>query len=440
MRARLLAAGPYWLAVLGIGLLVRLALAIGTEVYFDETYYWTWSRALAWSYFDHPPMIAWAIAAMGIRGTALLSGLGAMGLVFLLARETYGENAAAVRAAALFGVAPAAVLAGFIATPDSTLLLFWAATLWALKRERWALAGVLAGLAFLSKYNAVLLGPVVLLACVWERRFPRGVWWTLLLAILVGSPVVLWNAANDWVGFEFQLRHGLGGRGGLASFGEFLGGQLAMAGPVVFVLALFWIFRGPREQRLLRIATAVPLVFFGVAALRTRGEANWAGMAYVAACVGVAGMSARWTRIAAAASALVCVLGASHLLFPVVEPKRDVALQRLHGWEVLASLSEESPAAIFAPSYQLASEAAYHARVPTDVVGGYRKSQYDVWPELELAPGAEALWLSEGPAPPEELTRRFARIQGPRILEGTFRGRVLHRFSVWRLGDFGGQR
>ena len=37
----------------------------------DEAYYWAWSRQLDWSYFDHPPMIAWMIKAATLLGEQL---------------------------------------------------------------------------------------------------------------------------------------------------------------------------------------------------------------------------------------------------------------------------------------------------------------------------------------------------------------------------------
>ena len=35
----------------------------GTDIYFDEAYYWQWAQHLDWGYYDHPPLVAWLIAA-----------------------------------------------------------------------------------------------------------------------------------------------------------------------------------------------------------------------------------------------------------------------------------------------------------------------------------------------------------------------------------------
>lgn len=433
------------LALLAVSVGVRLALALGTDIYFDEAYYWQWAQHLAWGYYDHPPLIAWLIAALGVRPAALLCGVGTVAAVWGLARDVHGSREAAWRAAALWSVVPAAILGGVWATPDAPLLLFWALALWALWRERWVLAGLASGLALLSKYPGVLLAVVFLATAVRTRRLPAGAWLTALLGVLLFLPVVLWNAHRDWVGFAFQLRHGLGGQGGLATFGEFLAGQLALGGPVLLPLALAYAVRGPREQFLLRVAAVVPLLFFGYAALRTRGEANWPAAAYIAACVGVAGMRPVWFRAAVFSGLAVVLAVGSHLLFPLLRFERDVPLMRTHGWSTLSALAEpgrlfpgaeaRQAAVIYAPSYQLASQVAHYSGAVTDTAGGARKSQYDLWPEPRLVPGQDALWCSEGPEPPQELTARFTDVEGPVELHADFRGRRVHTFRVWRLRE-----
>jgi 4-amino-4-deoxy-L-arabinose transferase-like glycosyltransferase len=434
--------GGVFLALLGLAALVRVALSAGTDLYFDEAYYWQWSQTLAWGYFDHPPLVAWLIALMGVRTSALLCGVATVAVVALLARDVYGSPAAGLRAGALFSVVPAAVLAGVWVTPDTPLLLFWALTLWALHHERWVLAGLAAGFAMLAKYPALLLGAAYLVVAARERRLPRGIWVTLGLGALLFLPVVLWNARHDWVGFAFQLNHGLGGRGGLKTFGEFLLGQLGMAGPGLFLFTLWWAFRGPREQLLLRAAALLPLLVFGLAAMRTRGEANWPAMAYVSACVGLAGAPRRWQLAAGVGALLITLGGASHILFPVVKPQRDVLLSRAHGWRELDALTtparlfpgapEAPPAAVWTPSYQLASQVAYYAHVHTGVAEG-RVSQYDLWPEPPLSPGQDALWVSEYEEPPASLTQRFTRVEGPVEIPAEYLGRRVHTFRVWRL-------
>ena len=59
----------------------------------DEAYYWLWSRRLAASYYDHPPMVAYLIrlgtglfgdTILGVRSMAVLAMIAASGLLYLL--------------------------------------------------------------------------------------------------------------------------------------------------------------------------------------------------------------------------------------------------------------------------------------------------------------------------------------------------------------------
>ncbi|MCP3164678.1 ArnT family glycosyltransferase [Myxococcus qinghaiensis] len=430
------------LALVGVALAVRCVLALGTDVYFDTAYYWQWAQRLDWGYYDHPPLIAWLIAALGIHGTALLCGVGTVAAVWGLARDVYQSREAAWRAAALWSVVPGGMVAGVWATPDSALLLFWTLALWALWRERWLWAGLASGLALLAKFPAVLLGVAFLLTALKFKRLPRGAWGTGALALLFLTPVLLWNARHDWVGIAFQLRHGLEGQGGWKTLGEFIGGQFAFGGPVLFPLALVYALKGPREQFLLRMAALVPLLFFGYASSRARGEVNWTTMAYLSVCIGVAGMRRPWQR-AAAFSGLAVVLAVTlHLFFPVVSFKRDTALWRTHGWDVLSALSTPEKlfpqmkpgdvVAVYAGNYQLASQIARYAGVPVGTAGLVRFSQYDVWPEPHVPPGKDVLWVEEdGPLPPKALTDHYEAMDEVVELEGTFQGRRLHFFRVW---------
>src|ERR1022692_4215614 len=54
-------------AALAVLTMIRLLVASVAPLAPDEAYYWTWSRALAPGYLDHPPMVALWIRA----GTAL---------------------------------------------------------------------------------------------------------------------------------------------------------------------------------------------------------------------------------------------------------------------------------------------------------------------------------------------------------------------------------
>ena len=60
------AARAAWL-VLG-ATFVRLAIIASTGLSDTESYYYVWSRFLDWSYYDHPPMVAWMTRLTTLAG------------------------------------------------------------------------------------------------------------------------------------------------------------------------------------------------------------------------------------------------------------------------------------------------------------------------------------------------------------------------------------
>src|SRR5262249_45176014 len=77
-------------------------------------------------------------------------------------------------------------------------------TLW------WLAAGAVAGCALLSKYHGVLLclGPLLFLLTVADQRrwlSTAGPWLAAALALVVFSPVIIWNLQHEWAGLAFQF-------------------------------------------------------------------------------------------------------------------------------------------------------------------------------------------------------------------------------------------
>lgn len=99
-----------WL-VTGVLLVVRLWLDSHLELMFDEAYYALWAKHLAWSYFDHPPMVALWIRLstllfgeheLGVRALGTLSAAAGTGIIYLISWHLFGNRQAAIFAALLY--------------------------------------------------------------------------------------------------------------------------------------------------------------------------------------------------------------------------------------------------------------------------------------------------------------------------------------------------
>ena len=381
-----------WLAALTA---LRLALAAAVPLAPDEAYYWVWSRALAAGYPDHPPMVALfiragtALAGDGAFGVRLLGPLSVAAGSLLLAdagRLLLGDRRAG-EAAALLLNATLLVGAGSVAmTPDTPLLLFWTAALWAAARLHtdgrgaWLpLAGLCAGLAMDSKYTAAFLGLGIglwLLLAPAQRRRLRTPWpWAgALLGALAFAPVLAWNAAHGWASFSRQ-----GGRLGRFSIdraarfvAELVGGQIGLATPLVFLLFAAGAvavarraLRGESAPVLLTSLTLPAAAVFAEHALGDRVQANWPAVLYPALALSAASLPGR-RRLRAAAAALgfglTALVYVQASLSPLaLSPHVDPTMRQLGGWPELsaqvARLAEGSDF-VAADDYGVAAELA----------------------------------------------------------------------------------
>ena len=467
-----------WRVAVGVtlaALLVRLLFAARLPLFPDETYYWDWSRRLSGGYFDHPPMIAVLIRAgtalAGLFGIApspfvvrffpaLAGGLAALAAT-ATARRVAGARAA-VYAALAFALMPLAAAGLVLATPDPPLLAWEAAAVYAVVRALqspvrsraslgwWSVAGVFVGLAFTSKYTALLLPLSVALAVVVrpslrERLREPGPYVACVLATLVFAPVLHWNATHDWISFRFQLEHGLGRPRGSALKRELdlLGGQLGLVTPILFALIALAVWRALRRPRddahfALAVVATGSWAFFVYSAIHRRVEANWPAPSYIAGVALVGSMMAastsaslaRWWRGGLGLAAVLVAVLYLHALVPVLPmPARRDPIARAAGWDDLAAPVEAARlrlgdrAWVGADRYQDVSELAYHLPGKPEalcVCLNGRRNHYELWPGFPSrarAGDALVLALDERPGVHEDITRlspHFERVtRGP---------------------------
>ena len=214
--------GFLW-GVVAVVTLLRATAAFAVPMTGDEAYYWEWSRHLALGYVDHPPMVAWVIAAgawLGATPGAVRIGFVACGVVATVAAADCattlaGDRRAGAVAAGAVALAPLLSLAFTSATPDGPYLAWTALTLAAAARAfrapgTWLFValGVALGGALLSRLFALaLLAGVVACALAPQRRslWRAGLWLSLALAALAYAPFLWWNATHGWATFVFAL-------------------------------------------------------------------------------------------------------------------------------------------------------------------------------------------------------------------------------------------
>lgn len=449
--------GPVWLdvraVVLAIAVTAVVKFAIGGTLglIYDEAYYTLWSQYLSIAYLDHPPAIAYMIAAgrmmfgnteFAVRFVPIVGGILTAMAIWRIGHILVDRRTGAL-AAILYCFIPAQVV-GFLATPDSPSALFWIATLWAVaefmvsrRTAWWLVAGLMAGLGLWSKYTDAFLtiGLLLFLLVSRERRNWLRLWqvWAgAALAGLIFAPLVWWSWQHDWITFTFQgsrsyveepfsLRY----IGGL-----FLGFAIGL-GPVTAVIAFarlipFPLWRGDaRANQLgLLIWTSVPaLAYFIFHALHSEVRVNWPLPLWPSlTLIGAAGLTSLWKRWPKSAVTLIAAQlaigitislgGVIQLLWQPLDLSGVGNTNQTQGWreavKELRTLAAQNGATWIATrdSYELTGQlAAYSYFVGSDLQvrstnGGRRWLFVPPLPETATGP---ALYVSASPTAPDQL-------------------------------------
>jgi 4-amino-4-deoxy-L-arabinose transferase-like glycosyltransferase len=478
-----------WLLVLGFTLL-RLLLAAILPLSPQEAYYWSWSRDLAWSYFDHPPLASYSIrlttalfgqTVFGIKASAVLWSL-ALNLIWLrLIIDMFADRRLAFWTLIALNVTVVYEVYGVVIAPDAPLLAAWAGTIWAVwrvsqsgERRWWYAAGVFLGLACLSKYPAALLGPVVLLYLIASPRQRRWLatphpYLACLVALAVFTPVLIWNAQHDWASFTFQTSRRAAGMGQWRPkyLAELIASQLLMATPYLLVVSLAVLVRGWRERRqvatddralLLLIAGAVPLVFFAAASLRSLVKMNWPAPAYwplimlgVWSILRERGADRRFA-FGLASSASLLIVAVALVATPNL-PLGDANLWS--GWRQGAARVARLEASlrargedsfVFSPSYKISSMLEFYLpgqpRVYARDIFGQPALQFDFMPLERDLKGATGILVAddrrESKVPRELIAPYFDSIRLAESIEITGFGRHTRRIDIYLCRNYRG--
>lgn len=290
--------------VVALTTLLRLAAVAALPLTGDEAYYWEWSRHLAAGYVDHPPAVAFLIAAfswigrtpLAVRLPFVLCGL--LATIFAAAAATrlaHGDRRAGRVTALALTLTPISIVLFGIATPDGPFALGWALSLYcavrvfAERERRWIVPlGAAVGVTLLSRMLGLALAAGILVCAILPRQrdiWRRGFAIAPLVALALWAPFLLWNAQHDWVTFAFTFaqRHTAE-----VQFARplLLNALFALAySPGLFAAA--WVVALRTRSPLVQW-TALPLAaFLLVLAVRERVEVYWLLGPYISLCLGM---------------------------------------------------------------------------------------------------------------------------------------------------------
>ncbi len=437
--------GYLFCLLLFLTLISRLVYANFPNLTPQEAYYWLYSQHLDLSYFDHPPLTAWTIRIFTqiggdshffVRFGAILYSTCTAIIIYLLSKNLLGGHMLAFWTVVLMNCTVLFAIGAVIFTPDVPMTLFWTLVVFCVFQVMntghwgwWYPAGIFLGAAFLSKYPAGLLVGCTLLFLILSPRQRHWLWnihpyLAIAIALLVFSPVIIWNMEHEWASFAFQstrrasmvksLRPGY--------FFQLLGSQLALVTPLIFMGMIYsqvkltqrWLaFHNERILFILCYSLPVLLLFFLVS-LTSLVKMNWLAPAYITGTIGMVLIFSEkledfphiwlgWIR-----AAIVLGLGlvlVAHLL-PLVS---FIPIGRGDTWSGLPELAQSVEKAkrhfephrqpfVFTPSYKISSQLIFyspdHEMTYAENIIGKPALQFDYWLSPQELIGRDAILVT----------------------------------------------
>jgi dolichol-phosphate mannosyltransferase len=341
----------------------------------------------------------------------------------------------------------------------------------------WLLAGLAFGGALLSKYTAVLLGASLGLFLLissahrhWLRR-PQP-WLAGIVALLVFSPVIIWNVQHEWASFLFQSTRTAGQEPQvLKTVATFWLFQLGVLGPLLVVFAIAtWqgVQRGwlKREDRWnFAVSFSVPLfLIFVLASFKTEVHINWTAPCFLSLLPAVAAIfregmenklrssASRWRWFGATVAGLaVCGVGFAFSLTLWGVPSA-LTSSRSGGWREIAAhvRAEEAdlarstgqrPFVVGADKYNLSALLGFYNRAPHDQVNNLAFGKHGLgfryWTDLQSFEGRPAVVVESrlNAGSLRNLTNHFDQVDAAKsVVIPTFGKRTR---TVWLIDCYG---
>ncbi len=409
----------------------------------QEAYYWKYAKHLALSYFDHPPMTAYIIAFFTwiggdniffIRIGSIILSTWLLILLYSITQRLFQNQKWAVLTILAINCTIIFSIGSVIITPDVPFLFFWALIVYSLVRLQesnhwkwWYLAGAALGFGLLSKYTAVLIVPgifIYLLVSASQRKwlFTIHPFLGLLLALVIFSPVIIWNSQHEWTSFLFQSsnRFSQMKRLRLDYFFQLIGSQLGMLTPYIFFLVLIgWIqigrlsFKQRNEKYSLLFWLAFPVYFvFTLSSFRSLVKMNWLAPAYITSIIGsivwINSAQTKWLERFKKWFKLGLILGLVIVLFMHLIPIFPMFPSRKGdtwtGWrelvvrvmEIKKEIGEDT--FIFGHEYKIPSEITFYtpSHEPTHSGEIIREKglQYTYWTNFDELIGKDAVFVT----------------------------------------------
>ncbi len=410
----------------------------------QEAYYWYYSLKPDFSYYDHPPMVAYSIwlgtrffgdTIFGIKFMAvvwsILTNIILYSTAYLIIenRVTNERIHWSLMTVILYNLTLFAHIYAVIIVPDTPLMFFWAYVILVtfkfqktLKPKFLYHAGVALGFGMLSKYTAIAILPAVFIIMISNPK-TRRVFQTphpyaaLLLATLIFIPVVIWNTEHNWASFGFQFSERAETLKSIQSkyIFQLIASQLFILTPMPLLLffrttgLILKNWRKLEDARNLLLTGLFIIIGFTFISLKSLVKMNWLMSGYLGLIVAAVlllrdkiSLQSVWVKVGSTVSIVLIIT--AHVIFLI----ENIPLGEGNTWSgwrdatqkiavIQKELGGRQNVFIFANSYKAASLLKYYLGDDQEVYAQniYQQPalQFEIWGIPDSLRGKNAIYV-----------------------------------------------
>ncbi len=448
----------------------------------QEAYYWLYIQRPALSYFDHPPLCSYTIGVFtgifgntefAIRFGMLLYSIGTSFFLFFLSKKFFNSDRKALLTIVFLNLTIFFNLHSIVATPDAPLLFFWSGAMYFFfkalfegdKWQDWLLAGFFAGLAFSSKYTGAFIFLNLFLFFVFTKDlgklFNKKFLSSLIISLIVFSPVIVWNLQNGFASFLFQTSERAKGikSFGLNYFFQLIASQIYELTPLFFLLLIILFFKYISNNKSLDSKTkfiltfSYPMViFFFLVSFTSLVKMNWILPSYLAFTILVVDFFEKSKErfkiylkyLGLSLSIILIVLNLTIILFPIVPIEKGDSWT---GWPEIANrivqlkqaFDKENNTFIFSNEYKIPAELSFYTPfkdvVLAENVYGKPALQFDFWFDVEKFAGWDGIFVYSDFNPSvnlEEVGKFFQKMEFVEEFKIEKNKKIFRKFYIYR--------
>jgi hypothetical protein len=385
----------------------------------DEAYYWMYSKYLAWGYYDHPPMIALMIKTgylffhneLGVRLMTVLSQIVALLIIWSLTdMEHRQKKENIVLFVVLVAILPVFNIFGFIATPDSPLILFAAVFLYAYRSfiteeniRNILFMGLSMAALMYSKYHGGLFIFLVILSNLRLLKNPKF-YMASVIAVILFIPHLYWQYSNGFPSLKYHLIERVSGFNPV-NVSEYILNQIFFHNPLILPVCIWLIMKNRTKNKFDKALNYIFvgfIVFFFIESFRYHIEPQWTAVICVPMIIilfnniDYSSKTGKFiSRITIFLFPLFLFIRVAFMVDFLPVPYLKKEFHNIRNWaKEIKNLAGDRPV-IFTNSYQDPSEYTFYTGAFAHSLNNlaYRKTQYDLWDFEERVHGKEVLYV-----------------------------------------------